>query len=149
MASGNKLTMYAYANRARTTTGRPDTAGAAEQEGPLDPHGMLAGHVDVTDPNARPYRGCRSPSTSWTTTEVRRRVSADHPVRGAVDPVIQVVGEDEEVVYTLRISGSTFRPKVFKQGTYTVHVGEGPTRKTLRGIKALPPDQQQTIIVDF
>jgi hypothetical protein len=107
-------------------------------------------HVDVTDPKARPYRGW--PVTIHQLDNYGKPAVAYLPtiqVSGAVDPVIQVVDEGGEVVYTLRISGRSIRPKVFTQGRYTIHVGEGPTRKTLRGITSLPPDGQQTITVTF
>jgi phosphodiesterase/alkaline phosphatase D-like protein len=47
-------------------------------------------------------------------------------VSGLTDPVVQLIDErDGEVVYTVRIAGSSFRPKVFDAGTrYTVVVGE-------------------------
>lgn len=39
------------------------------------------------------------------------------------DPVVQVVDEsNQEVVYTLRVSGTEFAPHVFKAGNYTVKV---------------------------
>jgi len=60
-------------------------------------------------------------------------------VSGAADPVVQVVDEaTQEIVYTLRIKGTTFRPKVFKLGSYSIKVGElGSKRvKVLRGVKA-------------
>ncbi len=111
---------------------------------------MLATACRCHRPDARPYRGW--PVTINQLDNFGKSAVAYLPtiqVRGAVDPVIQVVEDGGEVVYTLRISGSTFRPKVFKQGVYTIHVGEGPTRQTLRGITSLPPDQQQTITIDF
>lgn len=41
------------------------------------------------------------------------------------DPVIQIIDDEEdEVVYTLRISGSRYRPKVFREGTYSVRIGD-------------------------
>ena len=41
------------------------------------------------------------------------------------DPVVQVIDESNgEVVYTLRTRGTTFRPKVFAEGRYSVKVGE-------------------------
>jgi len=41
------------------------------------------------------------------------------------DPLVQVIDESNgEVVYTLRIRGTTFRPKVFAEGRYRVKVGE-------------------------
>jgi hypothetical protein len=68
------------------------------------------------------------------------------------EPVIQVVDEDNnEIIYTLRIEGQTFRPKVFKAGTYSVKVGKPETErfKTLRGLKSLPPGKTKTVIVKF
>ncbi len=41
-----------------------------------------------------------------------------------------------KIVYTLRIKGTTFRPKVFTDGSYTINVGEGTSLKSLKGIKA-------------
>ena len=40
-----------------------------------------------------------------------------------VDPVVQVIDQsNSEIVYTVRIKGSTFTPKVGKEGVYTVRV---------------------------
>jgi len=51
-------------------------------------------------------------------------------VSGKMNPVVQVINQaDEEVVYTLRIGGNVFEPKVFKAGLYTVKVGEPGTNK--------------------
>ena len=51
-------------------------------------------------------------------------------ISGIADPVVQVISEaDDEVVYTLRIKGIFFRPKVFKEGMYTVKIGEPGTTK--------------------
>lgn len=58
-------------------------------------------------------------------------------VSGLADPVIQVVEEATgETIYTLRIKGERFRPKVFAPGTYTIKVGEPgtPRYRTLRGL---------------
>jgi hypothetical protein len=39
------------------------------------------------------------------------------------DPVMQVVDEtNDEIVYTVRISGASFRAPVFREGRYTVKV---------------------------
>jgi hypothetical protein len=48
--------------------------------------------------------------------------------------VVQVVQEKSgQIVYTLRISGRVFSPKVFGPGEYTVRVGKstGPQMKAL------------------
>lgn len=43
---------------------------------------------------------------------------------GATNPVVQVVNESNgEVLYTLRIQGDRYRPRVFAPGSYTVKVG--------------------------
>jgi len=45
------------------------------------------------------------------------------------EPVVQIVEEETgEILYTLRITGNRFRPKVFSStGTYTLSVGEPGT----------------------
>ena len=72
-------------------------------------------------------------------------------VKGMADPVVQVIDEATgAVVYTLRIKGTTFRPKVFKAGRYTIKVGEQPKPiKTLKGIEALPTGERRTLTVSF
>jgi len=57
-------------------------------------------------------------------------------VSGMTDPVIQVVDESsDEIVYTLRIQGTHFKPPVFAQGRYTVRVGDGDAPfKTVSGV---------------
>lgn len=55
------------------------------------------------------------------------------------DPVLQVIEEKTgETLYSLRLFGNSFEPKVFAEGTYTVRIGEpgAKSQKTLRGIKA-------------
>lgn len=45
-------------------------------------------------------------------------------VQGRLDPVVQVLNEaDNDIVYTLRIQGTSFTPKVFGPGSYRVRVG--------------------------
>ena len=71
-------------------------------------------------------------------------------VEGAANPVVQVVHEATgEIVYTLRIQGTSYRPKVFAKGKYTIHVGEGKNRKTLKGISSLDKSTKKTITVEF
>ena len=65
---------------------------------------------------------------------------------GATDPVVQVVDESKgEIVYTLRIKGSSFRPKVFAEGAYTVKV-DG---KTYPGVKSVGLDDPAKLEVRF
>ncbi|MFC1565001.1 alkaline phosphatase D family protein, partial [candidate division KSB1 bacterium] len=49
-------------------------------------------------------------------------------ITGITDPVVQVINrKDNEIVYTIRIKGSEYRPKVFEQGEYTIRIGEPDT----------------------
>ena len=73
-------------------------------------------------------------------------------VSGIINPVVQVIDEQTgKIVYTLRIKGNLFRPKVFKPGTYTIKVGEPGTEKikTLKGISSLPPDRDLSVEIKF
>jgi hypothetical protein len=65
--------------------------------------------------------------------------------------VVQVIDQASgEILYTLRILGTTFRPKVFRQGVYTVKVGQQPDRiKTIKDVKSLPPGEEATLNVAF
>jgi phosphodiesterase/alkaline phosphatase D-like protein len=46
-------------------------------------------------------------------------------VIGLTNPVVQIIDQsNNEVVYTLRIKGIEFKPKVLKEGTYKIKVGE-------------------------
>ncbi len=61
---------------------------------------------------------------------------------GVTDPVVQVEREsDGDILYTLRIPGDTWTPKVYAAGTYTVKVGtDRPDQQTFTGIAAVPAD---------
>jgi len=108
-------------------------------------------NVDITDPSSRQYPGW--PVTVTQEDNYGRKAAAYLPmlqVAGQVNPVVQVVDESNgEIVYTLRINGTSFRPKVFKDGTYTIHVGEGETRKTFKGVKSVGLDSAETLPVKF
>jgi hypothetical protein len=108
-------------------------------------------NVDVTDPAAKPYPGW--PRTIDQLDNYGRKAVAYLPtieVTGQTNPVVQIVDESTgEWVYALRINGSRFRPKVFKEGTYTVHVGEGSARRTFRGVKSLGIDDRGSLPVQF
>jgi hypothetical protein len=56
---------------------------------------------------------------------------------------------DGEVVYTLRIAGTSFRPKVFREGTYPVRVDEGDEARTLRGLEVRAGRDERTRAVDL
>ena len=95
-------------------------------------------NVDVSAKDAKPYPGW--PFTFNQLDNYGRKAAAHLPVLeiNKPDQVVQVLEEKSgEVVYTLRIKGKTFQPKVFAQGAYTVKVGEGSNLKTFKGVKAL------------
>lgn len=67
-------------------------------------------------------------------------------------PVIQLIDEETgEIVYTLRVRESSYQPKVFKYGIYTVLAGEPGTKKMqkLSGIQAKYYKEQDTLKVEF
>jgi hypothetical protein len=67
------------------------------------------------------------------------------------EPVVQVVSEAGwEIVYTLRIKGSRFTPKVFRPGVYTLRVGEPgtPSMQVFLGQEA-SPDSSRVLSVVF
>jgi len=73
-------------------------------------------------------------------------------ISGMMDPVVQVIDEaSNEIVYTLRIKGTSFRPKVFKEGMYTIEIGEHGTdkMKILENISSMEKTQKKTIDVVF
>ena len=71
-------------------------------------------------------------------------------VSGQNHPVVQIVEQASgQVVYTLRINGTTFRPKVFSKGAYTIKVGEGSRRKVIKDVQAKSLDESRTVDVRF
>jgi hypothetical protein len=106
-------------------------------------------NADITAPATKQYTGW--PKTIKQTDNYGRKAAAYLPtlnVLGRENPVVQVIDEtDGHVVYTLRILGSSFRPKVFRAGAYTVKVGEGTHVKILKGLHAIPSDQSKAIEV--
>jgi hypothetical protein len=106
------------------------------------------------DPDAEsPYPGW--PVTISQADNYGRKAAAWLPVikvSGMTDPVVQVIDErNNEVVYTLRIDGRSFRPKVFETGSYTIKVGEPNTAKmrTLSNVQSIAPDESRTLEVNF
>ncbi len=153
---GNKLTILAVANPAPKENHDKLTTRAAgfgvvtfnkktrEIEAQCWPR-----NVDISDPNTEQYPGW--PRTFTQDENYGRKATAYLPtleVSGQENPVVQVIEEATgEIVYTLRIKGQGYRPKVFAEGAYTIHVGEGQSRQTLAGVKALSPDAEKTIQV--
>ncbi len=108
-------------------------------------------NVDVTDPKTRQYPGW--PVTIAQQDNYGRKPVAYLPtivVKGHKNPVIQVVNEtDGDVVYTLRINGTSYQPKVFKKGTYTVYVSDGSVIRTIKNVHSIGRTDKSAITVSL
>jgi len=110
-------------------------------------------NIDITDSNSKQYPGW--PRTIQQTDNYARKAVAYLPtieVEGMTNPVIQLIDESNgEIVYTLRINGTSFMPKVFKIEEYTVKIGQQGTdqMKTLTGIQPLEAGESKNISVKF
>jgi hypothetical protein len=145
---GNRLTMHAYANpREGVRVAELDDLNSSASG-----YGLVRfdkrtrritvecwpRFVDVTREDARQFPGWpvvidqadndgRSPFGTLPTLEIESRA----------DPVVQVLEEATgEIVYTLRIQGRRFTPRVFRPGRYTVRVGEPGAMTSLTGLEA-------------
>jgi len=155
---GNKINMLAVANPSPERNHDPLTTRAAgfgivkfnkkTREITIE---CWPRNVDIMSPNAEQYPGW--PRTIKQEDNYGRKAVAYLPtiqVRGMRNPVVQVIDEsNDEVVYTLRINGTSYRPKVFRKGRYTVKLGELDTgrMKILRGLQSLAPDKTKNIKV--
>ena len=151
---GNKITMIAVANPGKTENKDKLTTRAAgfgvvrfnkkTREITVE---CWPRNTDITHTSAKQYPGW--PRTVTQQQNYDRKPVAWLPtieVHGIRNPVVQIINEStDETVYTLRINGTSFKPKVFSRGVYTLKVDQ----KTLTGISSLPPDQTKTIKLDF
>ncbi|MBD3268154.1 twin-arginine translocation pathway signal [bacterium] len=117
---------------------------------------MEAWKLDVDVENPSPDdQFCGWPKTISMQENYGRKAKAWLPtlqVSGMSDPVVQIIDEENnETVYTLRIQGNAFTPKVFHAGTYTIKVGnqEDQNIKTLTGVNSLQTKGSKTVKVDF
>jgi len=93
-------------------------------------------NIDVTDKNAKPYPGW--PFTFNQLDNYGRKAVSYLPNLkiNKANQVVQVIAEKTgEVIYTIRIKGNQFRPKVFEAGEYTIKVGEKGNQKSLKRTK--------------
>ena len=144
----NKVTMHAYANPDETRKNKWGGEWGERAAG----YGLVRFNtkdrtitmecwprgVDVTASDAIQYEGW--PMMIEQTDNYGRVAMGYLPEIQATNmnnPVIQVIYEPNgEVVYTLRIKGNRFKPKVFKDGKYTIKVGEQPNNiKIFRGLE--------------
>lgn len=148
----NKLTMEAYANPTDSNF-RAAGYGLVRFKKPTREITMECWprFVDVTQAGAQQYSGW--PITIRQEDNYARQPMAWLPqleIRGAEDPVVQVMDQiSGEIVYTLRINGKSWRPKVFQEGTYTIKVGEGRDVKIFRDVVSAGEEDNRSIVVEF
>jgi hypothetical protein len=148
----NKLTMHAYAN---PTPDNHNAAGYGLVRFRKSTREIIIEcwprYVDMTQPGARQFPGW--PVTIHQLDNYARRPVAYLPtlrIQGADDPVVQIIDEERnEPVYTLRIQGRTFRPRVFKEGPYTIRVGEDAYTRTMLSISSLKDGEEKAVAVDL
>ena len=107
--------------------------------------------IDVTQAGAKPYAGY--PLTVTQEDQYGRKAVEYLPtinVTGMVNPIVQVIDPSagaDSIIYTLRINGNSFRPKVFKSGTYTIRTCEvGTSNEQVRmSVQSLPVAQSSSI----
>jgi len=157
---GNKITMLAVANPgARQNHDHLTTRSAGfgivkfnKKTGKITVE-CWPRNVDILDPTAEQYRGW--PKTIDQLDNYGRKAAAYLPtinVTGMTDPVVQIIDQaSNEIVYTLRVKGRSFKPRVFKSGQYTIRIGEPDTEemKTFKDVESLPPEKDQTLKVSF
>ncbi len=148
---GNKLTLAAYANPTPENfqaTGY-GLARFRKKTGQIVIE-CWSRFVDATKPGATQYAGF--PVTIEQEDNYARAAIAWLPrLKCNLDnPVVQVVDEHNgEVVYTLRLRGREWSPKVFREGTYTVRVGEGKRRREFRGVASATAKDATALDVQF
>ena len=148
----NKVTMRAYANPNKDNYGAAGY-GLVRFKKPTREITIECWprHVDVTQPDARQFPGW--PITVRQQDNYGRAAIAWLPklkVIGRKNPVVQILDEQQgDVVYTLRINGSTWRPKVFKEGAYAIRVGAGDAMKIFSGIQSGGEKDDREIVVRF
>lgn len=137
---GNKLTMVAYAN---PTPENHNAAGYGIVRFRKPTRQIVVEcwprHIDVTKPEARQHHG-------WPMTIAQESNYGREPIAwlpelrfADADPVVRVIDEATgEMVYSLRVQGTSWRPKVFKQGTYRVEIGDADEKHVLEHVESAP-----------
>ncbi len=109
-------------------------------------------NVDISDPNAQQHKGW--PKTIHQTDNYGREAVAWLPeinVVGATNPVVKITDDDtHRVVYTLRINGTSFQPKVFVDGRFTVELSvEGKKTLVAKGVASNRNENSGALSANF
>ena len=150
---GNKLTMQAYAN---PTTENYNAAGYGLVRFDKPTRNITfecwPRHVDVTAPGVKQHPGW--PIKITQEDNYARGALAWLPsieVSGCDSPVVQVYDQYlKEVVYTFRINGTIWQPKVFREAVYSIKVlGDDGKVKLFRNVQATPEKNDAVLKVAF
>lgn len=142
---GNKITMLAYAN--------PGDVQDEKQRG--DGHGLIRFNKQTKQITfecwprfPRVQNGQPAQFPGWPITVAAADNDGRKPVgwlpelvfQGAKNAVVQVIEEGSgEILYTVRSNGDRFRPRVYREGNYTVKVGrDRPDGKELKRLAPKP-----------
>lgn len=158
-AFGNRFSLKVVTNPSEDLTIEPGRGLAGYGLVVFNRETRLITLESVVRPENRPLAEFR-PYPGWPVAFSQLENDGRQPVaylpllqfKGITDPVVQVVEErTREVVYSLRIKGTEFRPPVYRAGSYTVRCGEPGTLhwKELKGIGSLPARVRRTKLVDF
>ena len=148
----NKLTMHAYANPEEDNH---KAAGyglvrfnKSTREITIE---CWPRYVDVTKSAAQQHPGW--PITINQFDNYDREAIAWLPtlnISGVDQPVLQVVDElTDEVVYTIRLASNRWQPKVFRDGSYTLHVTGKTSKQTFPHVQATPTKGTEILEVKF
>jgi len=156
---GNKITCWAAANPSKEPNGGDALTTRAAGFGVVRFNKKTRDitfecwprNINVNDPKAKQYPGW--PMTITQMDNYARKAVAwlgTLNFKNVTNPIVQVINESTgEIVYTLRIKGNTFQPKVFKKGVYTIKVGKDKLEKTLEHQRTLEPDQTKTLHIEI
>ena len=156
---GNKITMHAYANPnpTRTTYNRWLSQGAGfgiirfnKRNRTITMECWPRG-CDLTNPECQQFPGW--PLTISQEENYRPGAGVFLPplqFLDVQDPVIQVINESTgEIIYTLRIQGKSYQPKVLQEGTYTIKIRSEGKQIMLTDIKASSDREMESVQIEL
>ena len=109
--------------------------------------------MNPTEPGAKQFKGW--PITVNQLDNYGRKAIAYMPeiiVSGMENPVIQLINEkNNEIIYTLRINGNTFKPKVFEKGSYSIKVSDPDKQiiKEINSVSSVDKDNTDSLKINF
>lgn len=155
----NKVTVYAAANPG----GKPSGHRPSDLHDKMPGYGIVKlnkkdrtitfecwpRYADPRNPADKQYPGW--PKTIRQTDNYARKATGYLPtlkITGIEKPVVTIIDEATgELVYALRIKGTTFRPKVFRKGKYTIKISNPDIgmEKVLKGVESGGLDDRRRV----